>query len=91
MAAIHAISYLTEGQSIVGKAYNATEAAQLSGVSHATIHRYLKSGKIKPRGIPMGNGLILWQFTDADIEKVKRLRAESRPGRKVRTKGAERK
>jgi predicted DNA-binding transcriptional regulator AlpA len=82
MAAIHAISYLTEEHSAVGKAYNATEAARLSGVSHATIHRYLKSQKIKPRGIPMGNGLILWQFSEADIEKVKKLRAGSKPGRK---------
>lgn len=86
MNATHAISYLNEVQTAVGKAYNATEAAMLAGVSHATIHRYLKSGKITPRGIPMGGGLILHQFSEADIEKVKKLRAASKPGRKVKAK-----
>jgi hypothetical protein len=54
-----------------------------------TIHRYLRDQKIKPRGIPIGDGRMLWQFSSEDVEKVKKLRAGSKPGRKA--KGTEQK
>lgn len=70
----------------MGKAYNAAQAARLAGVGIQTIHRYIRSQKIKPKGVPLGDGRMLWQFTEADIEKVKKLRAESRPGRVAKSK-----
>lgn len=71
----------------MGKAhYTAAQAAKLSGVSTATIFRYLRDRKIKPKGIPIGDGRMLWQFTEADIEKAKALKAESKPGRKLKAK-----
>jgi len=73
----------------MSKAYTAVQAARMAGVGIQTIHRYLRDKKIEPKGIPLGDGRTLWQFSTADVEKVKKLRAESRPGRKVRAKGAE--
>lgn len=75
----------------MGKAYTAVQAARLARVGIQTLHRYLRSGKVNPKGIPLGDGRMLWQFSEADVEKVKRLRAESRPGRKAKAKGAEQK
>jgi predicted DNA-binding transcriptional regulator AlpA len=70
----------------VGKAYTAIQAAKLSGVSIPTIYRYLRDGKIKPKGIPLGDGRMLWRFSDSDIEKAKKLLAGSKPGRKPKAK-----
>jgi predicted site-specific integrase-resolvase len=70
----------------MGKAYTAIQAAKLSGVSTATIYRYLRDGKIKPKGIAIGDGRMLWQFSDSDVEKARKLMAESKPGRKAKAK-----
>ena len=64
------------------KTYGTLEAAKLIGVSRITLHRWLKAKKIRPQAIPLGAGRILWRWTDRDIARAKRVKAEQRPGPK---------
>jgi len=64
------------------KTYGTPQAAKLIGVSFATIHRWLKDGKIRPRGIKLADGRMLWQWTDADIAKGRKVKVAQKPGPK---------
>lgn len=69
------------------KFYTTREAAEKVGVHFLTLHRMLQAGKVKPKGIPLPGGKNLWQWTDADIAKAKRLKLpKGRPRREVGTK-----
>jgi predicted site-specific integrase-resolvase len=54
------------------------------GVHHLTLHRWLKAGKVKPKGVKLANGSTIWQWTDADIEKAKKLKQPPGRPRKAR-------
>jgi predicted site-specific integrase-resolvase len=64
------------------KTYGTPRAAKLIGVSFATIHRWLRDGKIRPLGIELADGRMLWQWTDADIAKGRKVKAAQKPGPK---------
>ena len=64
------------------KTYGTPKAAQLIGVSFATIHRWLRDKKIRPQGIPLDDGRMLWRWTDADIAKGRKVKAAQKPGPK---------
>jgi predicted DNA-binding transcriptional regulator AlpA len=64
------------------KTYGTPQAAKLIGVSFATIHRWLRDKKIRPQGISLGDGRILWRWTDADIAKGRKVKASQKPGPK---------
>ena len=64
------------------KTYGTPQAAKLIGVSFATIHRWLRDKKIRPQGISLGDGRVLWRWTDADIAKGRKVKAAQKPGPK---------
>ncbi|MGA7793181.1 MAG: hypothetical protein WCA19_09085 [Candidatus Acidiferrales bacterium] len=64
------------------KTYGTPKAAKLIGVSFATIHRWLRDGKIHPHGIKLADGRMLWQWTDADIAKGRKVKTAQKPGPK---------
>jgi predicted site-specific integrase-resolvase len=68
------------------KTYGTPKAAKLIGVSFATIHRWLRDGKISPQGFELADGRMLWQWTDADISKAKKVKAAQKPGPKAGAK-----
>jgi predicted site-specific integrase-resolvase len=68
----------------LNKAYTTPKAAKLIGVSVITVYRWLAAGKIKPKGIELGDGRMLWQWSDADISKGKDLKLA--PGRPLKPK-----
>lgn len=63
------------------KKHTTPEAAKLIGVSFATLHRWLRDEKIRPQGIPL-KGRTLWLWSDADIERAKKVKEQQRPGPK---------
>ena len=68
------------------KTYSTPLAAKKIGVSFITVHRWLKAGKIRPQGIPLGDGRTLWRWTDADITKGRKVKAAQKPGRPPKAK-----
>lgn len=64
------------------KTVGTPQAAKLIGVSTATIHRWLRDERVRPQGIPLGDGRMLWRWTDADIAKGRKLKATLKPGPK---------
>jgi predicted site-specific integrase-resolvase len=66
------------------KTYSTPQAAKKIGVSFITLHRWLRDGKIRPSvAIPIDNRT-LWAWTDADIAKGKKVKAEQKPGPKLK-------
>lgn len=65
------------------KTYGTPQAAKKIGVSFITLHRWLKAGKIRPQGITLADGRILWRWTDADIAKGKKVKTAQKPGPKA--------
>ena len=68
------------------KTYSTAVAARRIGVSFRTLNRWLNLGKIKPQGIPFGDGRTLWLWTDADITKGRKVKAAQKPGPKADAK-----
>jgi hypothetical protein len=69
------------------KTYSTAVAAKRIGVSFRTLNRWLALRKIRPsQGIRLGDGRMLWRWTDADLAKGRKVRAVQRPGPKVRKK-----
>jgi predicted site-specific integrase-resolvase len=64
------------------KTYGTPQAARKIGVSFPTLHRWLKAKKIRPLGIELADGRILWRWTDADIAKGRKVKAAQKPGPK---------
>jgi len=64
------------------KTYGTPQAAKMIGVSFITLHRWLKAKKIRPQGIPLADGRILWRWTDADIARGRKVKAAQKPGPK---------
>jgi predicted site-specific integrase-resolvase len=63
----------------VSKLYTTPKAAKLIRVSIITLYRWLAAGKVKPKGIELADGRVLWQWSEADITKAKGLKLP--PGR----------
>jgi predicted site-specific integrase-resolvase len=68
------------------KVYGTPKAAKLVGVHYLTLHRWISEGKIKPNGIPLADGRVLYQWTDQDIQNAKKVKEETRLGRPPKTK-----
>jgi predicted site-specific integrase-resolvase len=52
-------------------------------VSFRTLNRWLADGKIKPsKAIKMPNGRTLWLWSEADIAKGRKVKAQQHPGPK---------
>ncbi len=68
------------------KKYGTHQAAKLIGVASITLHRWLKDKKIRPQGIQLADGRILWQWSDADIAKGRKVKAAQKPGPKAGAK-----
>ena len=68
------------------KNYSTRQAAKQFGVSHATLVRYVESGKIpKPQMVTTGiTTTHIW--SEADIERVRQLLPKIANGRKTRWK-----
>jgi hypothetical protein len=80
------------------KTYTTKEAAKKIGVSFRTLNRWLALELIRPSlGVPYGGGRFLWVFSDDDVAKGRKVKAETHPGRKPKstispkTKGGPRK
>jgi predicted site-specific integrase-resolvase len=64
------------------KTYSTPQAAKLIGVAFITLHRWLRDGKIRPSiAIPVAKKT-LWAWTQADIEKGRKVKAAQKPGPK---------
>ncbi len=65
------------------KTYTTSIAAKKIGVSFRTLNRWIALGKIKAsQGIPLADGRKLWVWTDADIDRGRKVKAEQQPGPK---------
>lgn len=52
-----------------------------------TLHRWLNSGAVRPSvGVPM-NGRTLWRWTDADVKRVRKYKADHYRKGRGRKKG----
>ena len=64
------------------KTYSTPEAARLMGVSTITLHRWIRSGKIRAsQGIPQSDGSTFHRWTRADIARGRKVKAAQKPGR----------
>ena len=64
------------------KTYSTKQAAKLASVHWVTLHRWLAAGKVKPSQSIAMNGVKLWRWTDADVERVRKYKQENyRKGR----------
>ena len=68
------------------KWYSTRQAAKMVGVHFLTLHRMLQAGRIKPKGIPLPGGKTLWQWSEADIAKAKKLKLPKGRPRKAGNK-----
>jgi len=63
------------------KTYSTQQAARKMGVSFRTLNRWLALGLIRPSmAIPIGRGRTLWRWSDTDIAKGRKVRAQQHPG-----------
>lgn len=62
------------------------EAAKILGVHHLTLHRWIKQGLIEPKSVSYSGGRRLYQWTDADIEKARKVKGEQKLGRPPKKK-----
>ncbi len=70
------------------KTYSTKQAAKLSGIHWVTLHRWLAASKVRPSQAIRMNGVTLWRWTDADVEKVRRYKEKFyRKGRGRKPKG----
>ncbi len=68
------------------RTYTTSIAAKKIGVSFRTLNRWIALGKIKAsQGIPLADGRQLWVWTEADIERGRRVKSEQHPGPKAKT------
>jgi predicted site-specific integrase-resolvase len=63
------------------KTYSTQQAARKIGVSFRTLNRWLALGLIRPSmAIPMGRGRTLWRWSETDIAKGRKVKAQQHPG-----------
>ena len=70
------------------KTYSTQEAAKLAEVDWTTLHRWLRTKKVRPTiAVPMGGGRTLWRWTTKDVAAVKAYKKANymkKPNRKRR-------
>lgn len=64
------------------KLYTRAKAARLVGRSPDTLKRWHKSGIATPSARMRAGELLVWLYTDKDIEHLRRVASTQRPGRK---------
>jgi predicted site-specific integrase-resolvase len=63
--------------------YSTRRAAAKMGISFRTLNRWLARGLIRAsQPIPIEGGRTLWRWTDADIAKGRKVKAQQHPGPK---------
>ena len=68
------------------KTYSTRQAAAKMHVSFRTLNRWLALGRIEPsKAIKTPNGRTLWLWSDRDIAKGRKLKAQLRPGPKPKS------
>lgn len=73
------------------KSYSTREAAAKIRVSFRTLNRWLFLGKVRASlAIPLGGGRTLWRWSQADIARARKVKAEQKPGPKPARNGAKR-
>lgn len=73
------------------KTISTASTARRIGVGLRTLNRWLALGKIRPSlAIPLGGGRTLWRWSDSDIAKARKVKAEQKPGPKPRGEKAKR-
>jgi excisionase family DNA binding protein len=63
------------------KAYSTVQAAKLLGVAPDTIHRWIRGKKITAPGIEHIGGVEIRLWSDEDVEKLKKYKANHYWGR----------
>lgn len=64
--------------------YSSQQVAKLLGITAAALSKYLKAGKVPtPKSITSG-GMTIYLWTEADIERVRKLLPRIKNGRKTR-------
>jgi hypothetical protein len=65
------------------RTYSTQEAAELVGIHHITLHRWLGSRKVRAsQAIPMKGNKTMWRWAPADVQKLRKYKAVSyRKGR----------
>jgi len=65
------------------KTYSTQQAAKKMGVSFRTLNRWLALELIRPAvAVPIGGGRTLWRWTEADISRGRKVKANIKPGPK---------
>ena len=65
------------------KTYSTQQAAGKIGVSFRTLNRWLALGLIRPAmAIPIDAGRTLWRWSEVDIAKGRKVKAQQHPGRR---------
>jgi predicted site-specific integrase-resolvase len=69
------------------RTHSTKQAARLAGISWVTLRRWLAARKIRPsQAVPFG-GRTLWRFTDADVEELRKYKADHYGKGRGRKKG----
>jgi predicted transcriptional regulator len=66
------------------KIYSTREAAKELGITHASLSRYISSGKIPSPSTATAGGMTIHLWTEAEIEHVRQLLPKIANGRKTR-------
>ena len=56
-----------------------TEAADVVGITRATIHNWIKRGLVRPPKMQVGNGVRLWG--ESDVGRLRRVKGTAKIGR----------
>ena len=64
--------------------FSTRQVAKKLGITHATLSRYITAGKVtEPQAVTSG-GMTIHLWTEADIERVRKLLPRIKNGRKTR-------
>jgi DNA-binding transcriptional MerR regulator len=64
--------------------YSSNQAAKKLGLPVSTLSTYIGAGKIKPPKSVTTGGITVYLWTDADIERIRKLLPKIANGRKTR-------
>lgn len=66
--------------------FSTRQVAKRLGVTHATLSRYIAAGKVPAPKTATSGGMTIHFWTEADIERVRKLLPKIANGRKTRYK-----
>lgn len=64
--------------------YSSHQAAKKLGIAAPTLSKYIRTGKIPAPKLARSGGMTIHFWTDADIERVRKLLPKIKNGRKTR-------